>query len=133
DGDFISSRHRPLTLAALYERRINLSGGQTAATTSKSRLERRNRDCFLGLVFPFAELLDHFSIECRDVVRFAAGDQPIIDDDLFVNPLAAGVLDVGLDRRPRSKRSPANYASIDQNPGPVTNHGHWFARFEEMT
>jgi len=46
------------------------------------------------------EQLDHLLVEGRDVVRLAARDEVVVDDDLLVDPLAAGVADVGLERRP---------------------------------
>jgi hypothetical protein len=45
----------------------------------------------------FVHLLDDFRREGFEVRRLAAGDKPLIGDDLFVDPLAAGVDDVGLD------------------------------------
>jgi len=51
-------------------------------------------------VSPLAELLDHLLVERRDVVRLATRDDAVVDDDLLVDPLAAGVADVGLQRRP---------------------------------
>src|SRR5213076_1825281 len=49
------------------------------------------------LVGALGELLDHLVVEGGEVVGLAAGHEALVDDDLLVDPLAAGVADVGLD------------------------------------
>jgi hypothetical protein len=44
-----------------------------------------------------AEFLDHLAIKCRKVVRFPAGNEAIINEDLLVTPVAAGIEDIGAD------------------------------------
>src|SRR4029079_12582608 len=43
------------------------------------------------LVLSLRELLDHLVVERGDVVRLAAPDDSVVDDDLLVDPGAAGV------------------------------------------
>src|ERR1700733_8503760 len=50
-----------------------------------------------------AELVEHRAIEGGDVVRLAAGDESLVDDAFSVEPLCAGVLQIGLERRPRGQ------------------------------
>lgn len=42
----------------------------------------------------FRELLDHPFIELWDIAGLAAGDEPIIDDTFFVDPLCTGILEI---------------------------------------
>src|SRR5438105_11956779 len=45
----------------------------------------------LALLVPaFRELLDHLLVERGNVVRLAARDDTVVDDDLLVHPVAAG-------------------------------------------
>jgi hypothetical protein len=43
-----------------------------------------------------AEHAEHLAIERRDVIRLATGDQVVVHDDFLIDPIGAGVLDVGL-------------------------------------
>lgn len=52
------------------------------------------------VVSPFRKLLDHFRAEGGQVVRIAGGHQTVVDDDFFIHPDRAGVLEVDLQRRP---------------------------------
>ena len=83
-------------------------------------------------MFSFAKLFHHLFVEGRDVVRFAAGDEAIVHHYFFVDPVRAGITKIGLDRRPRSDRSPTHYTSIDQDPWCVTDCRNWFAGLEKM-
>ena len=49
--------------------------------------------CWMGVATKF---LDHHAAERRKVARFAAGNQPSVDDDFFVDPLRPGVAQIGL-------------------------------------
>src|SRR2546428_4971810 len=80
----------------------------------------------------FAEFFDHLFLERWNIVRLAARNQAVIDNDLFIHPISASVFHIGLDRRPGSERSAAYYASIDQHPWPVTNRCDRFAFAKEM-
>src|SRR5205085_8289562 len=65
------------------------------------------------------ELLDHLLAEGGEVVGLAARYKAILDTDLLVDPVAAGVADVGLDARPRRDRAALQHVRLDQRPGPV--------------
>src|SRR3954471_8140876 len=65
------------------------------------------------LVPALAELLDRLRAEAGDVVGLAARDEALVDVDLLVDPGAAGVADVGLERRPRRDRAALHYARLD--------------------
>jgi hypothetical protein len=52
------------------------------------------------LVAAFGELFDELGAERGKIVRFAAGDEAVVDDDLLVGPGAAGVDDVRPQTRP---------------------------------
>jgi hypothetical protein len=45
----------------------------------------------------FAEFFDHLRVESGNVRWFTAGDEPVIDDDLTVDPVGAGVAQVRLE------------------------------------
>ncbi len=45
----------------------------------------------------FGELLDHLLVKCRDIVRFAAGDEAVVHDHLGIHPLRSCVPEVVLD------------------------------------
>jgi hypothetical protein len=51
-------------------------------------------------VLALVDLLDHLGDERREVVGLATGDQAVVDVDLLVDPLGAGVAQVGLEARP---------------------------------
>src|SRR3982751_6825082 len=74
-------------------------------------------------VFTFCELLDHLPIESWDVVRLAAGDDAVINHNLLVDPVRAGVLQIGLQRWPGSDRPAAHGFSVDERPWSMANRG----------
>ena len=39
----------------------------------------------------FGEHLNHFAVERRDIVRFAAGDQFAVPDYFFIDPIGARI------------------------------------------
>ncbi len=84
------------------------------------------------LVAALAELLDHLLVERRDVVRLAARDDAVVDDDLLVDPVAAGVVDVGLEGRPGGERAAAHRAGLDEHPRAVADHGERLLRLDEL-
>ncbi len=45
----------------------------------------------------FGELFDHLSIEGGNVGGFAAGHEAVINHHLLINPLGAGIFQIGLD------------------------------------
>ena len=48
-----------------------------------------------GTVIAFAEFLDHFFIERGNVLWFAAGDEAVIDHHFAIDPIGAGVAEIG--------------------------------------
>src|SRR2546423_2664105 len=92
----------------------------------------RGRLLALPLVHSLGELLDHLLVERRDVVRLAAGHEPVVDDDLLVDPAAAGVPDVGLQARPRRHLAVADAVRLDQHPRAVADHRDGLPLVEEV-
>ena len=50
----------------------------------------------VGRVAAFGELFDHLGAEGREVVGIAGGDQAVVDDDFFVDPVRTGVGEIRL-------------------------------------
>src|SRR4030095_10134838 len=68
------------------------------------------------------EFLDHFPIEGQQIVGLAARNDPAMDDDFLVDPLGARILEVFLERRPRSDPEPAHRVGFDQRPRTMADH-----------
>src|SRR3954447_5006982 len=85
----------------------------------------------LAGVLALDDLLDQLGAEGRQVVGLARGDEALVDVDLFVDPVAARVLDVGLQRRPRGEGAPAHDVGLDERPRPVADRRHRLALLEE--
>ena len=90
---------------ALAEQRLLLAGEPGAATgTAPGRaaeVTMHRVSCRLTLTCQgAAEELDHFTVECGDVIRLAAGDEIAIDHHFLIHPFRAGVLKIGLERWP---------------------------------
>src|SRR5262249_43083947 len=79
---------------------------------------RVNRPALLR-VPALGELLDELRVERREVVGLPAGDEPVVDHDLLVHPLASRVADVGLKRGPRGTLRPRT------PPDSTSIHGPW--------
>src|SRR3954470_14149666 len=73
------------------------------------------------LVLALGELLDDLGAEGRQVIGVARGDETVVDDDLLVDPVAARVADVRLERRPRGDRAALEHTGFDERPGPVAD------------
>src|SRR5438128_2595862 len=71
---------------------------------------------FARAAYALSEHRDHLTIECRKVIRFAAGHQSVIADDLFIHPITTRILDVCLKRRPGSDGTAAGYICFHQHP-----------------
>jgi hypothetical protein len=54
----------------------------------------RSSGCCPQLVLIIGNHLDNLLAESRNIVRLAAGDEVSVDDDLLVDPVRAGVLEV---------------------------------------
>src|SRR6266508_2395917 len=87
-----------------------------------------------GLFFVAAlgKLLDQLLVERRDVIRLPARHEPLVDVHLFVDPGAARVADVGLERRERRQRPAAHDAGLHERPGRVADCADRLALFEEV-
>src|SRR4051794_21388250 len=66
----------------------------------------------------------HLAIESGDVVRLPARDEVAVDDDLLVDPVAAGVADVRLEGRPRGDALAAHDPRLDEHPRAVADDRH---------
>src|SRR5215831_404928 len=82
-------RSPPVSARRLPETR---SGSFEVSTRRASRSRRR----YTAHVHSLADLLDHLLIEGRNVVRLAARHEPFVHDHFAVDPITAGVADVGL-------------------------------------
>ena len=80
----------------------------------------------------FADLLDHFAIECRNVIRLSRRHNSAVDDDLLVHPLRARVGEIRLERWPRCDLHTAHDAGFDERPRPVADHRDALAFIEEV-
>src|ERR1700736_7071379 len=72
----------------------HLSLGNRRPLQSDLCFQRRSRDFLSRVVLSFPEFLDHFPIERRNVVWFAARHESVIDYHFFVSPLSTGLFDV---------------------------------------
>ncbi|PAV92551.1 hypothetical protein WR25_25866 [Diploscapter pachys] len=66
-----------------------------------------------------------------EIIGVAAGDEALVDDDLLIDPIAAGVADVGLQAGEGRERAALHHIRLDQGPGRVTDGGDGLAGFEE--
>jgi len=78
-----------------------------------------------------AELLDRLRAEGGDVVGPAAGHQALVDVDLLVDPRAARVADVRLQRRERGDRAALHDARLDEHPRGVADRRDRLVRLGE--
>ena len=60
-----------------------------------------------------------------------ARTEALVDHDLLVDPVAARVADVGLQRRPRRDRAPLQHVGLDQRPRAVADHADRLGGLEE--
>src|SRR5689334_4845971 len=91
----------------------------------------RRRTRAITLVLAFADLLDELAAERRDVVGLAARDDAAVDHHLLVDPARAGVLEIGLERRPRGDLQALDRAGFDERPRSVADHADRLARIDE--
>jgi hypothetical protein len=69
------------------------------------------------------EKRNRLAAERGTVVGIAAGDEWAFDDHLAIDPLRAGVLEVGFQRRLGSNRPAAHGIGFDQRPRAVADRG----------
>src|SRR5215218_3244448 len=79
-------------------------------------------------VTPLADLLGQLLAEGREIVRPAARHEAVVHHDLLVDPIAAGVADIGLNRRPRGDGPVAHDVGLHERPGAVADYGHGLLR-----
>jgi hypothetical protein len=77
------------------------------------------------------ELLDELGVESVKVIGFATGDEALVDVDFLVDPLGAGVAQVGLQAWPGGQRAAVNDPRVDQGPRRVADRADRLARLEE--
>lgn len=70
--------------------------------------------------------------EGREVVGVAAGDEVAVLDDLLVDPLGAGVAQVGLEARPARDGAAAHDVGLDESPGCVADRGNRLPAGDEV-
>src|SRR6185437_13998079 len=103
----------------------SMSGVACGATGLLSRL--RGRLLWMAAGFEFFQ---HFAVESRDVGGLAASDQAVVHHDFLIHILAAGVVEVGLQRGPRRNGASFDGARLDQSPGAVADCCHRLAGVE---
>src|SRR5262245_19463799 len=79
------------------------------------------------------DLLDKLLIERRDVIRLAAGDEAVVNNDRLVDPVCSGIFQVGLDRLVRGHSLPFDESGVNERPRTVANGSDWLARFVERS
>src|SRR5215212_8665649 len=83
-------------------------------------------------VLALGELLDDLRAEGLEVVRVAARHESLVDHNLLVDDLGAGVAQVGADARVRSDLAPAGHVRLDEDPRAVADRPHRLAGLKEV-
>src|SRR5207249_3692484 len=106
--------------------------------STSSSAHARSSHCWVGkngyrfaLVNAFAELLDHFLVERREISGLPTCDQPVVRHHLLVHPFRSGILQVCLNRRIGGHSPTGNDSCIDKSPRTMTNRRDRFALIEE--
>src|SRR4051794_35985693 len=102
-----------------------------SSLTRRRRLRRRSGLLLELLVGALAELLHDLLAEGREVVRLARGGEAAVHVDLLVDPRSTGILEVGLEGRPRRERQALGDACVDQRPRAMADGANRLARLEE--
>src|SRR5688500_18160290 len=76
-------------------------------------------------------LLYDLRAERVEVARAAAGHEAVVDHDLLVHPVRAGVLQVGLDARVGGELAPLHDPGLHERPRPVADRAHRLAGLDE--
>jgi hypothetical protein len=85
-----------------------------------------------GQGWGFGQGFDELVAEGGDVFGFAAGDEVTVLDDFLVDPVGAGVGEVGLDGGPGGDSFAFDYVGFDQTPWTVADGGYGFSGFDEL-
>ena len=80
----------------------------------------------------FGQGFDDLVAEGWNVFGFAAGDEVAVLNDFLVDPVGAGVFQVGVDGGPRGDGLAFDDVGFDQTPGAVTDGGYGFSGFDEL-
>src|SRR3954447_2320473 len=115
----------------LSPNRLGGSAGPTGPSLRPWWLRGADGRLALLGVNALSELLHDLAAEGVEVVGLAARHQARIDVYLLVDPVPAGVADVGLEARPRGDRAPLQHIRLDERPGPVADHADRLAGLEE--
>src|SRR5688572_12750093 len=86
----------------------------------------------LPCVAAFFNLVDDLHAEGFEVAGIAAGDEAGVGDDFAIEPFAAGIDHVGLDRLVGSHLPTAHRIDFDQQPRRMTDRSDDLARVEEI-
>jgi amino acid efflux transporter len=105
-----------------------------AAVTYQSWAGHRERSSGSGGLAGGAvrQRLEEGGVEGRQVVGVAARDEVAVLDDLLVDPLRAGVAQVGLEAGPAGDGAAAHDVGLDESPGRVADRGHRLATRHEV-
>lgn len=79
-----------------------------------------------------ADRLEQGGGEGREVVGVAAGDEVAVLDDLLVDPLRAGVAQVGLEARPARDGAATHDVGLDERPRRVADRGDRLSTGDEV-
>src|SRR5215213_8024251 len=71
--------------------------------------------------YTVSKRLQQSTVESRDIVGLAAGDQVAVDHGGLVDPLTAGIANVGLQAWPGGEPLAPHNASLDQRPRRVAD------------
>src|SRR2546423_4961782 len=82
--------------------------GQALPTARRAQGRSAGDAASPALVDALGKLLDDLRLEGLEVVRLAAGDQALVDMDLLVDPLGAGIAQVGPQARPGGQGAPTD-------------------------
>src|SRR5262245_15923679 len=74
-------------------------------------------------VTSLADFFDQSAIKRRKVIGFAARQEVLIDDHLFVNPVRSGIFQVGLNRLIGSQSESLGDSRVDQGPWTMADCG----------
>src|ERR1700733_4010954 len=72
-------------------------------------------------MFSIGNFFDDLLAEYCEVVRLAAGDEVSVQNNLFIDPVSTGVLEVGLERGPGGDFLAAHDSGFDQCPWSVAD------------
>jgi hypothetical protein len=87
---------------------------------------------WLARLAGFGQGFDDLFAEGGNVCGFATGDEVAVLDDLFVDPVGAGIFQIGVDGGPGGDGLALDDAGFDQTPGTVTDGGYGFSGFDKL-